>query len=131
MPQTDTDSTIAAPSIAGAVVLAQTTERVVIEARTLRGIWLLLAILTVLLLWALYELRRRRKLALRLDRLSNVSGSPRYPTPSARSPRDYEALLEIIAHDERLPAIAQRVEALRAEDVAGGPAEGESHPDGA
>lgn len=74
--------------------------------------WLLLAVLTVVLLWAFYELRRRRKLALRLDRLANVSGSPRYPTPSAHSPRDYEALLEIISLDERLPAIAHRVEVL-------------------
>ena len=101
------------------MALALAAEQVVIDARTLRGVWLLLAVLTVVLLWALYELRRRRKLALRLDRLANVSGSPRYPSASARSPRDYEALLEIISLDERLPAIARRVEALGTSSGAG------------
>lgn len=92
-------------------IVAQASEQVTIDARTLQAVWLLLAVLSVVLLWAFYELRRRRKLALRLDRLGNVGGSPRYPGSSARSPEDYEALLEIISLDERLPAIAQRVEA--------------------
>ena len=74
-------------------IVAQASDQVTIDARTLRAVWLLLAVLTVVLLWAFYELRRRRKLALRLDRLGSISGAPRYPESSARSPEDYEAVL--------------------------------------
>ncbi len=112
-------------------IVAQASEQVTIDARTLRAIWLLLAVLTVVLLWAFYELRRRRKLALRLDRLGSVGGSQRYPEASARTPQDYEALLEIISLDERLPAIAQRVEALAGDDHALDGDELPSGPDGA
>jgi hypothetical protein len=97
--------------------LVLAADQIVIDAKTLRAVWILLAVLTLVLLWALYELRRRRKLALRLDRLANVSGSPRYPTAAMRTPGDYEALLEIISLDERLPAIAHRVEELASHDV--------------
>lgn len=101
-----------APGVA--VVAAVGAEQITIDGSMLTAIWLLLAVLGVVLAWALFELKRRRKAALRLDRLAGLSDGSRYPTATAHSREDFEALLDIISLDERLPAIVKRVEALSA-----------------
>lgn len=89
-------------------------DQIVIDGSLLKAVWLLLAVLGVVLVWALLELGRRRRAALRLDRLAALADPSRYPAATAHSKDDYDALIDGISLDDRLPAIAARIEAMHA-----------------
>ena len=93
-----------------ALVLAQASDQVTIDSSRLTAIWLLLAVLGVVLAWALFELRRRRKMALRLDRLGGLTATPRYPSANTHSKEDFEALLDYVAMDDRLDLMVEKAE---------------------
>lgn len=109
-PRTSTRATVLKAN-ASAIVVAQASDQVTIDSSQLTAIWLLLAVLGVVLAWALFELRRRRKMALRLDRLGGISAAPRYPSANTHSKEDFEALLDIVALDDRLPELVEQAEA--------------------
>ena len=83
-PRTSTSATVLKTN-ASVIVVAQASNQVTIDSSKLTAIWLLLAVLGVVLAWALFELRRRRKMALRLDRLGGLTVTPRYPSANTHS----------------------------------------------
>lgn len=97
-----------------AVLVAQAD--VTVSRGVVNAILLLGAVMAIVVGWAFYELRRRRRIALRLDRVGALEGSPRYPAATAHSKEDFDAMIDGIALDERLPAIAARMEAIAAEE---------------
>ena len=95
---------------ASALVVAQASDQITIDSSKLTAIWLLLAVLGIVLAWALHDLRRRRRMALRLDRLGAFPTAAKYPAATTHSKEDFEALLDIVALDERLPELVAEAE---------------------